>query len=136
MYLSWFSGMDPEGNPMPPGFPLVPPDVPEDPPAPADNPLVQPAAPDLFMLGPIPLGVFDPVGEFMLLQQTYFNNQALNEVILDRMAQIHHEMGWIIPMENFAPEDENPPEAEAHFDQAGEIPAAPPMDIFIDDEDD
>jgi hypothetical protein len=69
--------MDPEGNPMPPGFPLVPPapvDVLEEPPAPADIPLEQPAAPDLFMLGPIPLGVFDPIGEFMLLQQTYFNN--------------------------------------------------------------
>jgi hypothetical protein len=52
------------------------------------------------------------------------------------MAQIHHEMGWDIPMENFSPEDENPPEAEAPFDQAEEIPAAPPMDIFTDDEDD
>lgn len=72
----------------------------------------------------------------MLLQQTYFNNQALNEVILDRMTQIHHEMGWDIHMENFSPEDENQPEAEAPFDQAEEIPAAPPMDIFIDDEDD
>jgi hypothetical protein len=136
MYLSWFSGMDPEGNPMPPGLPLVPHDVPEDLPAPADIPLEQPAAPGLFALGPIPLGVFDPVGEFMLLQQTYFNNQALNEVILDRMAQIHHEMGWDITMENFSPEDENQLEAEAPFDQAEEIPAAPPMDIFIDDNDD
>lgn len=73
---------------MPLGFPLVPHapvDVPEDPPAPADIPLEQPAAPDLFVLRPIPLGVFDPVGEIMLLQQTYFNNQALNEVILNRM---------------------------------------------------
>jgi hypothetical protein len=129
--------MDPEGNPMPPGFPLVPPDVPEDLPAPADIPLEQPAAPGLFALGPIPLGVFDPVGEFMLLQQTYFNNQALNEIILDRMAQIHHEMGWDIPMEDFAPKDEHQPEEEeAPFDQAEEIPAAPPMDIFTDDEDD
>jgi hypothetical protein len=128
--------MDPEGNPMPPGFPLVPLDVPEDLPAPADIPLEQPAAPGLFALGPIPLGVFDPVGEFMLLQQTYFKYQALNEVILDRMAQIHHDMGWDIPMENFSLEDENLPEAEAPFDQAEEILAAPPMDIFIDDEDD
>jgi len=128
--------MDPEGNRMPPGLPLVPPDVLEDLPAPADIPLEQPAVPGLFALGPIPLGVFDPVGEFMLLQQTYFNYQALNEVILDRMAQIHHEMGWDIPMENFAPEDENQPEEETPFDQAEEIPEAPPMDIFIDDDDD
>jgi hypothetical protein len=135
MYLPWFSGMDPKGNPKPPGFPLVPPDVLEDPLA-ADNPLEQPTAPDLFMIGPIPLGVFDPIGEFMLLQQTYFSNQALNEVILDRMAQIRHDMGWDIPMENFDPEDENQPEAEALFDQAEEIPTVPPMDIFIDDEDD
>jgi hypothetical protein len=80
--------MDPQGNPMPPGFPLVPPapvDVPEDPPAPTDIPLEQPAAPNLFMLRPIPLGMFDPIGEFMLLQHTYINNQALNEVILNRM---------------------------------------------------
>jgi len=58
---------------MPPGFPLVPPapiDVPKDPPAPANIPLEQPAALDLLMLGPIPLGVFNPIGEFMLLQQT------------------------------------------------------------------
>jgi hypothetical protein len=129
--------MDPEGNPMPPGFPLVPLDVPEDLPAPADIPLEQPAAPGLFALGPIPLGVFDPVGEFMLLQQTYFNNQALNEIILDRMAQIHHEMGWDIPMEDVALEEEHQPEEEeAPFDQAEEILAAPPMDIFTDDEDD
>jgi len=131
--------MDPQGNPMPPGFPLVPPapvDVPEDPPAPVDILLEQPVAPDLFMIGPIPLGVFDPVGEFMLLQQTYFNNQVLNEVILNRMAQIHHDMGWDIPMENFDPEDEDQPEAEASIDQAEEIHVAPPMDIFFDDEDD
>jgi hypothetical protein len=35
------SGMDPQGNPMPPGFPLIPPtpvDVPEDPSAHADIP--------------------------------------------------------------------------------------------------
>jgi hypothetical protein len=84
--------MDPQGNPMPPSFPLVPPapvDVSEDPPAPSDIPLEQPATPDLFMLGLVPLGVFDPVGEFMLLCQTFINNQALNEVILYRMVQIH-----------------------------------------------
>jgi hypothetical protein len=133
--------MDPQGNPMPPGFPLVPPapiDVPEDPSALADFPLEQPTAPDLFMLGPIPLGVFEPVGEFMLLHQTFINNQALNEVILNRMVQIHQDMGWNIPMENFAPahEDEDQPEVDAPIDQAEEIPEAPPMDIFIDDEDD
>lgn len=72
----------------------------------------------------------------MLLQHTYFNNQALNEVILDRMAQIHHEMGWDIPIKNFAPEEEHQPEEEAPFDQAEEIPAAPPMEIFVDDDED
>jgi hypothetical protein len=133
--------MDPQGNPMPPGFPLVPPapiDIPEDPPAPADILLEQPAALDMFMLGPIPLGVFDPIWEFMLLRQTFINNQALNEVILNRMVQIHQDMGWNIPMENFAPahEDEDQPEVDAPIDQAEEIPEAPPMDIFIDDEDD
>jgi hypothetical protein len=39
-------------------------------------------------------------------------------------------------MENFAPEDENQLEEEAHFDQAEEIPTAPPMNIFIADDDD
>jgi len=74
------------------------------------------------------------LGEFMLLQQTYFNNQALNEVILlNRMVQIHHDMGWDIPMENFDPEDEDQPEAEALIDQAEDIHKAAPMDIFIDD---
>jgi hypothetical protein len=47
-------------------------------------------------------------------------------------------MGWNISMENFAPahEDEDQPEAEAPINQAEEIPAAPPMDIFNDDDDD
>jgi hypothetical protein len=90
------------------------------------------------MLGPVPLGVFDPVGEFMLLRQTFIYNQALNEVILNRMVQIHQDMGRHIPMEDFAPahEDKDQPEAEAPIDQAEEIPKATPMDIFIDDEDD
>jgi hypothetical protein len=115
--------MDPQGNPMLPSFPLVPPapiDVPEDPLAPADIPLEQPAAPDLFMLGPVPLGVFDPVGEFMLLRQTFINNQALNEITLNRMVQIHQDMGWHIPMGDFSPahEDEDQPEEEAPIDQA------------------
>lgn len=41
-------------------------------------------------------------------------------------------------MENFAPahEDVDQPEAEAPIDQAEEILAVPPMDIFNDDEDD
>lgn len=60
IYLSWFSGMDPERNPMPPGFPLVPPDVPEDPPAPADIPLEQPAAPDLFCVRTYSFGCIRP----------------------------------------------------------------------------
>jgi hypothetical protein len=49
------------------------------------------------------LGIFDPVEEFMLLCQTFINYQALNEVILNRMVQIHQDMGWNIPVENFAP---------------------------------
>jgi hypothetical protein len=61
--------MDPQGNPMPPGFPLVPlalVDIPEDPPALVDIPM-EPPVPDLVMLGPYPMGVFDLVREFMLL---------------------------------------------------------------------
>jgi hypothetical protein len=49
-------------------------------------------------------------------------------------------MGWHIPTEDFSPahedEEEDEPEAEAPIDQAEEIPETPPMDIFIDDEDD
>jgi hypothetical protein len=57
--------MDSQGDPMPLGFLLVPHapvDIPEDPSALVDVPLETPAL-DLFMLGPIPLGVFDLVGE-------------------------------------------------------------------------
>jgi hypothetical protein len=131
--------MDPQGNPMPPGFPLVPLapiDIPKDPPAPADIPLEKSAALNMFILGPVPLGVFDPVREFMLLRQNFINNQALNEVILNRMVQIHQDMGWNIPIENFDPahEDEDHSEAEAPIDQPEEIPAALPLDIFNDDE--
>jgi hypothetical protein len=73
----------------------------------------------------------------MLLRQTFINNQALNEVILNRMVQIHQDMGWNISMENFgsAHEDEDQSKAEAPINQAEEIPAAPHMDIFNDDED-
>jgi len=132
--------MDLQGDPMPQDFPLVSPvpvDIPMDPPVPADIP-VDPPVPDLVMLGPVPLGVFDPVGEFMLLQQTFINNQALNEVILNRMVQIHQDMGWIIPMEDIAPahNDEAQPDVVAPIDQAEEIPTAPPKDIFSDTADD
>jgi hypothetical protein len=37
------------------------------------------------MRGPIPMGVFDPIGEFVFLQQTLYNNQAMDEIILQRM---------------------------------------------------
>jgi hypothetical protein len=76
---------------MPQDFPLVPlapVDIPGDPPIPADVP-VEPPVPDLIMLGPVLVGVFDPVEEFMLLWQTFINNEALNDLILNRMVQIH-----------------------------------------------
>jgi hypothetical protein len=37
---------------------------------------------DLMMLGPIPMGVFDQIWEFVFLLQTLYNNQAKNEMIL------------------------------------------------------
>jgi hypothetical protein len=90
------------------------------------------------MLDPIPMGAFDPVGEFMLLRQTFINNQAINDVLLQRMVHIHQDMGWNIPLENIAPahQDEGQLHVEAPIDQAEEILASPPKDIFNDAEDD
>lgn len=121
-------------------FPLVPlalADITNDPPVPGDIP-VGPLVPYLVMLGPILVGVFDPVGEFMLLRQTFINNQALNDVILNRMVQIHQDIGWNIPMENFSPahEDDDQPDVEAPINLAEEILTAPTKDIFSDAEDD
>jgi hypothetical protein len=59
-------------------------------------------------------------------------------VILNRMVQIHQDMGWDIPMENvaLAHEDVDQPDAEAPINQAEEVPAAPPKDVFSDAKDD
>jgi hypothetical protein len=56
-------------------FRMDPPDnlVPEDPFLP-DYILVLPQVLQPMMLGPIPMGVFDPIGEFAFLQQTLYNN--------------------------------------------------------------
>jgi hypothetical protein len=54
------------------------------------------------------------------------------------MVQIHQDMGWDIPMENvaLAHEDVDQPDAEAPINQAEEVPAAPPKDVFSDAKDD
>jgi len=52
--------MDPQGNPMPPDFPLVPP-------VPADIPM-DPPVPQPVMLGPFPMGQNNPVGEYLFLE--------------------------------------------------------------------
>jgi hypothetical protein len=54
---------------------MDPPDnlVPEDPFLP-DYIMVLPQVLQPMMLGPIPMGVFDPIGEFAFLQQTLYNN--------------------------------------------------------------
>jgi hypothetical protein len=62
--------MDPLDNP-----------IPEDPFLPNYIPVL-PQVPQPMMLGPIPMGVFDLIGEFVFLQQTLYNNQAMNEMIL------------------------------------------------------
>jgi hypothetical protein len=56
-----FSGMDPQGNPMPPDFPLVPP-------VPADIPM-DPPVPQPVMLGPFPMGQNNHVGEYLFLSR-------------------------------------------------------------------
>jgi hypothetical protein len=55
-----FSGMDPQGNPMRPDFPLVPL-------VPANIP-VDPPVPQPVMLGPFPMGQNNPVGEYLFLE--------------------------------------------------------------------
>jgi hypothetical protein len=54
-----FLGTDPQGNPMPPDFPLVLP-------VPADIP-VDPLVPQPVMLGPFPMGQNNLVGEYLFL---------------------------------------------------------------------
>jgi hypothetical protein len=73
---------------------MDPPDIPapKDPFLP-DYVLVLPQVAEPMMLGPIPIGMFDPIGEFVFLQQSLYNNQAMNEMILQRMTQIYVAMG-------------------------------------------
>jgi len=85
--------MDPQGNPMPPDFPLVSP-------VPADIP--HPPVPQPVMLGPFPMGKNNLVGEYLFLEQTLVNNLAMNDLIIKKMAQIYHDMGWDIQLEDFA----------------------------------
>jgi hypothetical protein len=51
--------------------------APEDPFLPDYSPML-PQVPEPMMLGLIPMGVFDPIGEFFFLQQTLYKNQAMN----------------------------------------------------------
>jgi hypothetical protein len=86
--------MDPPDNPIP-EVPVVP-----------NHITVVPQMPQPMMLGPIPMGVFDPLGELVFLQQTLFNNQTMNEMFVQRMTQIYMTMGWDFPIEGIAPAPE------------------------------